>query len=449
MRSVLKLTCQYLIVWLILHVIIHFVQKNTTVSRKHWFNVKPFNISWRTSLFNSYFVNVTHNHAPQFWQIWFRLGTVITLCVMLVGIWIVTQSSFEILQIMFAYTPRIRAWAQLEKRNFRLLEQQQHGTLLPMIPGLTLPLDHLHYFFVALMVAALFHELGHSLCAGVFGLTIKYFGLFFTYLYPGAFISISQADLDTISPWQKIQVACAGIWHNLILYAICTGLNQANDFIWCHLGWKNLAKEEGAGVSLVRVHATSPLYTHLLPGMHILQLDDTPIKNGSSDWKTFWNMDYTLPLKQGYCTAFDLIDDDKSCCDITSDLPFGNSSNPMISCFQNIAQNEGDEIRGVCLYTIQTLASTDALRCIADTDCPGNYSCVVPYTPSLYGQRVRIFGEIESKGYVTTIFEGTLKDVLDSVQVSNLHPKYSYLPLQLPHQFSLLISVFLCASFIE
>ncbi|KAI7897683.1 peptidase family M50-domain-containing protein [Cokeromyces recurvatus] len=442
MKSVLKFTCQYVIVWLIFHVVIYFIQKKNA-SRKHLFNVKPFNISWRTSFFNSYFIHITHSYAPHLWRTWFQIGTIITFCIMFVGIWIVTQSSVEIFKTILTYIPTVKA--QLIKRNFILMEQQErHGILLPIIPGLTLPLDHIHYFLLALMMAALFHELGHCLCAGVYGLTIKYFGLFLHYLYPGAFISISQADLDTAGSWQKIQIACAGIWHNLILYTVCIAFRRASEFIWSHLGWKNLVNEDnesgGGGVSVVSVHATSPLYTHLLPGMRIIQLDDTPLKNSSSDWKAFWNMNYTLPLKQGFCTLSHFMIEDKSCCDITSDLPFGNFSDPNISCFQNIAAQDKEDVEGKCLDTMQILTSIETSRCTIDDDCSGNNTCVVPFTPSIHGQRVRLFGELESKEYTTIIYEGTLEDVLNSVQVSHLHPKYNYLPPQLPHQIDLLTS---------
>ena len=53
------------------------------------------------------------------------------------------------------------------------------------------------------------------------------------------------------------------------------------------------------------------------------------------------------------------------------------------------------------------------LQC--DADCLGNNNtCVIHVTPSMYCQRVCIFAEKEGKEYITSIYEGYLKDLLDS-----------------------------------
>ncbi|OAD01097.1 hypothetical protein MUCCIDRAFT_84780 [Mucor lusitanicus CBS 277.49] len=418
--DLIKVLLQYIGLWLVIHAVFYMIQKlcmtssnnnstNHTATPVHWFHTRPFNISWSTSIFNHDFVRVTHALAPTCWHAWFQLGACVTLCTMLVGTFIVIRSSYEILSIMYAYSHLIKTWAHLEKRNFRLLLHSEHSTLLPMIPGLTLPINHLHYYFVALLVGALVHELGHGLCAGLHNLRLCHAGLFFSYIYPGAFISIAESDLDMLNVWQKLQVVCAGIWHNVVLFGICKMLNKmAPRWIWCHLGWQMLSD----GVSVVNIHASSPLAPHLKPGARIFQLDDTPLSHGTEDWRLFWNRDFATTPAQGFCALMDAstAHKDTSCCAFASDLPFASDA-------------------------------TTTVRCSLDADCLGNRTCVIPVTPSMYGQRVRIYADHEGQELITTsIYEGSLRDVLDSVQVSNLHPKYPYLPKQLPHQFNLLTS---------
>jgi hypothetical protein len=67
------------------------------------------------------------------------------------------------------------------------------------------------------------------------------------------------------------------------------------------------------------------------------------------------------------------------------------------------------------LNTLQTSTSHETVRCDYDADCQGNNNTyVIPVTPSIYGQRVRIFAEKEGKEYITSIYEGYLRDELDS-----------------------------------
>ncbi|KAL9549118.1 hypothetical protein MBANPS3_005363 [Mucor bainieri] len=466
--DIVKAIWQYVGMWLVIHAVFYMIQarcmKSNSNSNRlvsppppsppvHWFYTRPFNISWSTSVFNHDFVRATHAWTPRFWHAWFQIGTCVTLCIMLVGTCIVIRSSYEILSIMYAYSHLIKTWMHMEKRNFRLLLQSDHSTLLPMLPGITIPTNHLHYYFVALLVGAVFHELGHGLCAGLHNLCLRHAGLFFSYIYPGAFISIAEADLDLLGVWQRLQIACAGIWHNAVLFFMCKMLNKvASRWIWCHLGWQMLPD----GVSVVNVHARSPLAPHLQPGARIFQLDDTPLPHGTDEWRSFWNRDFTTTPAQGFCALMNhssatTTTHDTSCCAFAGDLPFGNSTDVTISCFQPISLGDSEVIQGECLSTLQTLASDTTMRCRLDADCLGNLTCVLPVTPSMYGQRVRIYAENQGRQeqeLITSVYEGVLRDVLDSVQVSSLHPKYPYLPKQLPHQFNLLTRSLCCNIFI-
>jgi hypothetical protein len=108
---------------------------------------------------------------------------------------------------------------------------------------------------------------------------------------------------------------------------------MANEYIWCNLDWALLSD----GVSVVKIHANSPLSQHLIPGVRIFQLDDTLLSHGPDDWRTFWSMGFSKTPTKGFCTVMDAKTNDTSCCEFASDLPFGNLTDTMVSCFQNIS----------------------------------------------------------------------------------------------------------------
>ena len=45
-------------------------------------------------------------------------------------------------------------------------------------------------------------------------------GFSLTVILPSAFVSLSSGALSTLTPRTRARVACAGAWHNLVLYAL-------------------------------------------------------------------------------------------------------------------------------------------------------------------------------------------------------------------------------------
>lgn len=79
------------------------------------------------------------------------------------------------------------------------------------------------------------------------------------------------------------------------------------------------------------------------------------------------------------------------------------------------------------------LASTNPERCHKSTDCADNNSdCVVPYTPSVAGQVVRIYARFpdwvdigEDDNEKVFVFEGELVDVWESGKMMILPSPFS------------------------
>ena len=57
------------------------------------------------------------------------------------------------------------------------------------------------------------------------------FGAFLVLIYPGAFVTLDEAALETLSRWRQLRIYCAGIWNNLMLAAVAVLLLWALPWI--------------------------------------------------------------------------------------------------------------------------------------------------------------------------------------------------------------------------
>ncbi|KAK7881143.1 hypothetical protein WMY93_029552 [Mugilogobius chulae] len=91
--------------------------------------------------------------------------------------------------------------AQMTTDNPRIGGQQ---TLQVVVPGVNLPTNQLAYFFVALLLSGVIHELGHAVAALREQVRVNGFGMFIFVVYPGAFVDLFTTHLNIISPTQQL-----------------------------------------------------------------------------------------------------------------------------------------------------------------------------------------------------------------------------------------------------
>lgn len=276
---------------------------------------------------------------------------------------------------------------------------------------------------------------------------IRSAGIFVYYIYPGAFVNIPDQPLQLLAPFRQLKIICAGVWHNIVLYlwvmALLSGGLKASLQL---MGWKSL--EGSGGVSVVSVREDSPLAHHLTVSSVIYQLDDYYLERNIQDWNAYLleQQQGLHVLQRGFCAVVDHDDTGKSrtsffwfisgiclclimvlegvgCCDLSETYPFGRSSNASVSCFRNFVPDPGSQrpLYMSCLATAQTMVSADAVQCLSDADCPGgeNSKCVMPYTPSLAGQVVRIHVRLPKWSQQPDlnkvfVFEGDPADIWES-----------------------------------
>ena len=134
----------------------------------------------RTDFFNLFFEDVA-SLAPRFWQKWFAFGVYFSLFAMTASLAVVFIAAYKwigrethLRALFFDAVPDASDTLALasDKRigagGGLLLDantQALSDWLIPVIPGINLPVGHIPYYFLALVVSSVFHEMGHAIAA--------------------------------------------------------------------------------------------------------------------------------------------------------------------------------------------------------------------------------------------------------------------------------------------
>lgn len=90
--------------------------------------------------------------------------------------------------------------------------------LIPVIPGVNLPVSNMVPFFISILLSTLFHELGHGISAASELTEIGGVGVAVIGVFPAAFVVIRNLDAQALS--RQLRIMAAGVWHNIILTAV-------------------------------------------------------------------------------------------------------------------------------------------------------------------------------------------------------------------------------------
>jgi len=90
--------------------------------------------------------------------------------------------------------------------------------IVPLIPGVTIPLSDLPYVLVAVGLAALVHEAAHALAARAEGIRVKNGGFALFAFIPAAFVELDEESLARAPLLSKLKVFSAGVAANILFY---------------------------------------------------------------------------------------------------------------------------------------------------------------------------------------------------------------------------------------
>lgn len=73
-------------------------------------------------------------------------------------------------------------------------------------------------------ICSVVHEMGHAFAAVLEDVPLSGFGFNVLLVLPVAYTNISPEQLNSLRPWRRLRILCAGIWHNILLAAFCFSL---------------------------------------------------------------------------------------------------------------------------------------------------------------------------------------------------------------------------------
>ncbi|MEB3851323.1 MAG: M50 family metallopeptidase [Desulfurococcales archaeon] len=124
------------------------------------------------------------------------------------------------LMALFYYLMVAQFWARYVAR----LPGAQGGGVVPLIPGVTVPLSVLPHFLVALGVAAAVHELAHAIQARAEGLRVRSAGIALFIFIPAAFVELDEEELKRAPLASRLRVYSAGVAANILLFLALSAL---------------------------------------------------------------------------------------------------------------------------------------------------------------------------------------------------------------------------------
>lgn len=70
-------------------------------------------------------------------------------------------------------------------------------------------------------ICSIVHEMGHAFAAVLEDVPFTGFGFNVLLVLPVAYTHISSEHINSLRPWRRLRILCAGIWHNIVLAGIC------------------------------------------------------------------------------------------------------------------------------------------------------------------------------------------------------------------------------------
>lgn len=178
------------IFWSILYLINTFLLECTYTSAfyakflsKNGLSVNILHLKWYTVRCNRLFIKLS-NWRPNFLKHWFNMGVLTGLIGQLLSLALLAYNLVDYF------------------RNKPMSEQ----VLVPVLPGVNLPSDQTVYYFLALFLCGIVHEFGHAIAASREQVRVNGFGVFVTFIFPGAFVDLCSDHLGVISPLRQLRI---------------------------------------------------------------------------------------------------------------------------------------------------------------------------------------------------------------------------------------------------
>ncbi|XP_048348504.1 membrane-bound transcription factor site-2 protease [Sphaerodactylus townsendi] len=369
--------------------------------------ISPFHLRWQTALFNRLFYN-WGRWKPRFLYLWFSLGMFFGIAAMFGSVILLGKTLTQTLSQMLTEAPTA----------------QNDQMLQVVVPGVNLPISQLSYFFTAILISGVIHEVGHGVAAIREQVRLNGFGIFIFIVYPGAFVDLFTTHLQLISPIQQLRIFCAGVWHNFVLGVaslVVLFILPALLFPFYYTG-------TGALVTEVTEDSPANGPRGLYVGDLVTALQDCSV-HSVEDWNSCLEEISRKP-QTGYCIkatiqqqlsvssrGFRRLDGTIECC----------SNNSLTDvCFSY--SNNLDSRLYTCLPARKAIEASRLCR--TNMDCQKDFVPSLCVTPSLENQTRLI--RVKHSSQIDMLFVGHPLHLQYTVSLSSFIPRHSFLSVDLP-----------------
>ena len=196
------------VLWLFFLLVLRILLKSEMyhIRKNHRILIQPVRIVYEMLAANDILATVNCKSSSYWFDTWLWCG----VFVMIVSLVLTTLYSLYYAALLFiAFT------ASTEESTGAL----EGHSISALIPGVNYPPEELPILTFCMLMMFICHEMGHASAAYHFGVEVTSFGVFLTFIFPGAFITIDNSH-KTLSSWTQVKLYSAGIMNNYLLAGI-------------------------------------------------------------------------------------------------------------------------------------------------------------------------------------------------------------------------------------
>eukprot|EP00056_Hartaetosiga_gracilis_P017942 m.8949 g.8949 ORF g.8949 m.8949 type:complete len:549 (-) comp6251_c0_seq2:54-1700(-) len=393
-------------------------------------NVGWFSVTVKTSRFSKYFYRIGRL-SPAFWRLWYSAGVFVGCVLLVIGplflVFNAWSTTMAVVSSSTATLPEATTAGTVEHNGsgdnsvaptaaVSLFSQAKQLRMTPVVPGVNVPLNHIIFIFIALVVNAVVHEAGHAIAGAIHDVFIESSGVFLQLIYPGAFVELHTPHLEALKPFQQLRIFCAGVFHNMVVFGVSLMLLLT-------LPSTLLSYQHGSGVAVVDVHPHSPLAHALKRSDIITSVNGECSIHTKTDFAACFASLWEEKARgeNGYCLEKTFVDtftplfppvnaEHSDCCALIS----GKSSQSSL-CFKSTG-SEHKCIPARKALNIHTHSGVH--RCVDDSGCGAGYSC---WHTTLEDENT-FFLIVGRRGDEDVLFLGPLEEFAMSFSVSDFVP---------------------------
>lgn len=373
------------------------------------FKINFMQIKWSTKALNRTFLRwgCAYN---RFYEKWFSMGSYISLVMVPISIYLLLYSIFQ---------NHFPTYSSVNTTS----SARDSIKIVPVLPGVNLPINELSYYVFTLIFCSIVHELGHAIAAVREDINVMSVGINLYFVLPIAYVNLPSDKLGALKPWRTLRILCAGIWHNIVLTAIAYVIYTSIPFIY------SMVFNVNEGMYVKTIASNSPLI-----GDKGIQIGDiiTSINycetNSSNDYYHCL-MRSQITTNLGYCLEKDIFNSIQK--NVQDDPNFEENDCCKDTVVQGSLCFRSNEDREDCLPVRPVLMAAMS-SCTQQANCSTSSNCLRPTSLTLPSRLLKITLANSTKPPI--IYIGLPYDLYHTLTVSPYIPKYPLATLLVPDQ---------------